>query len=103
LTRKLSVGNFALEGPVGDLAASLFSYGGNVPFLQLGFFFRTFQKLRTMLTPTGIGQLWLWDFGRIDGEVVPASYITLGQLTKCDSRKKRGLAEGMAVEDPNIW
>lgn len=118
LTRRLSVGDFTLEGPVGDLAKSLFSYGGNVPFLQaLGLnvvLFTTFQsKLRTMLTPTGVAHAMalgtlLWTTLGWRGWSLCVVYLLLGQLVtkvRFADKEKRGLAEGRGGRrgPENIW
>jgi hypothetical protein len=118
LTRRLTVGNFALEGPVGDLVASLFSYGGNVPFLQaLGLnivLFSTFQsKLRTMLTPTGLAHAMalgtlLWTTLGWRGWTLCVVYLLLGQIVtkvRFADKEKRGLAEGRGGRrgPENVW
>jgi hypothetical protein len=118
LTRRLSIGDFTLEGPVGNLAASLFKSSGNVPILQAFglnvLLFSTFQsKLRTMLTPTGIfhamalGTL-LWTTLGWRGWSLCVVYLLLGQLVtkvRFADKEKRGLAEGRGGRrgPENIW
>jgi hypothetical protein len=117
LTRRLSVGDF-VQGPVGDLVTSLFSYSGNVPFLQaLGlnvFLFSTLQsKLRTMLTPTGFAHAFalgslLWTTLGWRGWTLCVVYLLLGQIVtkvRFADKEKRGLAEGRGGRrgPENVW
>jgi hypothetical protein len=118
LTRRLSIGNFALEGPAGDLVTSLFSYGGNVPFLQAFglnvLLFSTLQsKLRTMLTPTGffhamaLGTM-IWTTLGWRGWTLCVVYLLFGQLVtkvRFADKEKRGLAEGRGGRrgPENVW
>jgi uncharacterized protein (TIGR00297 family) len=107
-----------ISSAVKPLAASIFSYQGNVPFVQaLGvnaFLFTLLNsKLRTMLTPTGFAHSFalgtlLWTTLGWRGWTFCVVYLFLGQLVtkvKYAEKEKRGLAEGRGGRrgPENVW
>lgn len=103
---------------VSSVGSSIFSYNGNVPFVQaLGLnallFAALNSKLRTMLTPTGfahamaLGTL-LWTTLGWRGWTLCVAYLFLGQIVtkvKFAEKEKRGLAEsrGGRRGPENVW
>jgi hypothetical protein len=107
-----------IEGPIRELASSLFRYEGTVPILQAAglnaFLFAVLQpKVIKMLTPAGFAHAFalgtmLWNTLGWRGWSLCVAYFFLGQaVTKVRfaDKEKRGIAEkrGGRRGPENVW